>query len=634
MAELQDTTNPAIPPEASSLYEGEPFRWFDSEDRIKRAKQQVYYTILNSFHAYRGVRKQFIEFFKHYANLPPDLPTRTGTRLPTGHGAEICTTYRQDIKARMFSRKPFCALRGRNVPEDTNAALSWDNQIQAQYEYNDYERKWDSAITSIVVYGSAVFKLWWVQKVVRSPIMVNGRPVLNPDGTIRWEPVVSYRGPWFEEVFLQDVFPDQHKVDIEDHYPIASTYNKGYDHFEAGARSELYFPDAVKRINDKTPPILHFLKTDNNVMMEQRDLLGFGRDLRTQPDGILTCEWEGWFRFNLDEPPRRAIITMANDEVIRLEETPLVTNESSYVWTKMEHIPGQLYGYGVVAKNLPQIHGVNVSFNLALTHTARTVKGLTAVRPDLLLNPRDLRNPPGGFIGVKPDADPETAIYEPRKATLGRDVYNMLNFGIARIARLSRNPDIKSGNLMPGEDTATEINTAREELDKAFQDPVRTIEMYGVIPMTRKMIRLNQQFLDPEMARLILDKQAQSLQLFVDAATIAVMPDIVPEASTRDIKKSKVLNELTNMLKVIYPYAQNDLSYMIISKLIVKRMLEEMSWQNIPEITRILMRSLGPPPGAGNNPQQGAPGVGNIRRDNRLPQGNARSSGQLVRNAG
>jgi len=622
---MTDTSGVTAP---ASLYVGEPFQHFDSPEKITRAEQIVTNTVLNSLDEYRELRLRFDEYFKHFANLQPDLPTKTGTRLPTGHGSEICETYRAEYHSLMHSQGSFCPLRPRNYPEDVDSARAKELMIQYQFEFNDYKLKVDDINTSVIVYGIGPAKVFWMQTMVKKPLISNGRPLLNPDGTVAFEWVLAYRGPGFEPVFVYDAYPHPYKRFIDDNYPIATVFYRSYDHFEKMSRGShpIYFPDQVAKIEAKIPANLSPLTNNRNYQQEQRAALGHSDDNRTTPDGVLTIEWEGRFRFKENDDPTPAIITMANGVIVRCEPSPFLNEENSMIWAVMDRIPGQMYGQGVIAKNLPQIHGANVALNLALTNTARSVKGFSMIRTEWLQNPGDLRNPPNGFIAIKPGVMPmEQIIYESQKPSIGQACQIMLNYFHQRVARLSKSPDIKSGNLMPGENTATEVAGALEELAKGFERPLSMLEETMIKPLTRKFDHLDQQFLDPEMIRVVLDKNAANYPRNIPLGYLYIDADYVPVASLRARQQKVKMGQLGTMLKTITPMIpMQPQKYSLIADILILGMFEELNQQNLDQIKRVMMMfgPAQPQPEGGGGAGRGAPGLPNQRRSNRLPQQN------------
>jgi len=518
-------------------------------------------------------------------------------------------------------------LKPRNYPADVDGARAQESLLQYNNDYMNARLLEYDNLMSITIYGTAINTTFWKQITALVPIPGMRRP----DGSQEFREALAYRGPWTENIFVYDAYPDPNKMLIDDDYPMAVVRYRSYDYCERMARRGLYNQQAVNRIGDKIPDELEKVAGDKVYRQDQRAQLGYTNDNALKPDGVLVIEWQGKFRPKLSDPPVQSVIVVANGEVVRAEPSPFVTQESSYTASVMHRPPGQFYGTGVIAKNLPQIHGGNVALNLILTYAAKTVRGNTMVREDLLKFPNDLHNPPGGFHRLKKNADPGLAMNEVQKANLGSDIWNIFGLFADRAARGSGVSNLKVSAGIPGDTTATEISEIQSETAKRFVAPLSMIEQTGLIPRGNKARRLNQQFVDPEFLELVLDQDAVYFPR-ISAEQLAVDCDIVPQASRRESAKGIVINQLGHAMKMLLPAMQiNPPKYGAIYDIFLERAMEEMNLQGLDRARKILTM-VNPAAQEQGGGGEGAPGMPNVRRDNRTPEGS--NIQQLVKSIG
>lgn len=614
--------------EIGSKYVGEPTDLLQTKSLTERARMHVDDTLLRSHYAYGDIRKLWQDYFERYSNTALKLSTTDGSQLPTGHASELVDSYVAEFFGRMFAAPPLCPLRPRNFPEDVDATRAIESLLEYDYQHMNIETTDYEMLQSLCIYGTAVQKVFWRQE-------VSFVPQYDKKGTLTIEKVLAYRGPWVSNVFLQDCYPHPEKRFAEDGYPVATVYWKSYDQLLEGVERGYYDKKAVASVDAKLPAVYAPILGSRGFHAEQRKALGYTNDSSANPDGILVVEWEGKFRFSENGEPIQSILTLANGVVVRAEPTPFVTGESAYVWTIMSRIPGQLYGTGVIGKSLPQLHGANVALNLALTHLAKTVKGTTIIRDDLLRDPGNLQNPPGGIHRAKRGADPRMIVHTVDRQPLGNDVFNVLSYLHERAARINAVSNLRIGEGPSGDNTAFEISEIQREIDKRFSMPMRMIEKHCIIPRTRKMHRLNQQFLDPEFISIVLDRDSRYFPVRLDPQHLSIDPDYIPQASQRAGTRAMAVSQLTNQLRMVTPLMQIDPRYKPVVDALILRILEEDNFQNLPELRSLISGPPAVPEASGGEEVgqggQGAPGIGNVRRDNRL--GDTSSLQSLVQSA-
>lgn len=625
------------------LYHGEPHEWAENEDILSRAAAQAMYTLVLSANAFRPLRNLWDDCFNIYTNQKLNLATTRGSQIPTGQGMEIVDVTRAEMMSRISKTRPLCNIEPRGE-EDIDGAHTLEDLLQYNWDYIKYRPIWYENITSTCIYGNGPAKIHMIQKMVNRPVVDQNVGSKNFNRFTGYEEVVGYRGGMMTNWFIYDFYPDPRCREFEGLYPICAISYNSIDHFTRNAKSQngeqpVYIPSQVARIVEfkDLPEEVKGCLLDRNFQSEQRSALGFTDDSRLEPDGILTIEWEGFFRPTLTSLPVRSKITSANGVCVRVEPVSLWSQESEWIMTRMDWLPGQLYGQGVIQKNMPQLHAANVMFNMAMTQAAQAVKGLRTVKLDALYFPQQLDNPPGGNVMVRAKYQLNDVISEVRQAPARNDVMNLTGFAMGRVKSGSAALDVKSGMSPSGDQTAYESGLIAQNIAQRFILPLMNIEDTGIVPATRKFHHLNRQFLNPEELYEILGEDAKYIPQ-VTTRELALDPkDYICTASQRDADTEMILQRLQLAIRNAIPLTQADVSgkYFKIIDILYRQMMEEMQFRDMDEIHRIL--EVPAMSAAAMEAQQGGQGgpTGMSqpgRRDNRM--GQPRGMADLIKASG
>lgn len=614
-----------------SIYKGEPHQWLTDPGIADRAAAQVLYTLVLSSTAFQPIRELWTSCYKHYTGQVLNLKTTRGSQVPTGQPAEIVDTFLAEYIVKLFRNRPLCGVLPRG-PEDIDGARALERLLQYNFDHMHAIKVWYEIIKSMLMYGSGIGKVRYVEKIAMLPGIpgIEGLPK-----NMGLEKKIAYRGPWIDPLFLFDYYPDPRSSDVDDDYPQSTISYNSWDHFERNAKLGIYDSAAIAKIQEfkELPENVIAAVGNRDYQSEQRAQLGFVQDTRLDPDGILTIEWEGLFRPTLDSWPEPSIITVANGVAVRAEPTPFVSRENGLIVAKMDWIPGQLYGCGLIQKNMPQIHAANIMLNMALTHAADTVRGLRAVKPDALYFPQELDSPPGGNLLVKKRYALGDVVQDLRRVGGRSDIMNLLGYAMERVRAVSAARDIKAGLSPKGDQTATESSLLFQQIAQRFQLPLMMFEETGIIRAARKMHYLNRQFLDPEFLVRVLDKDATHFPL-VSSVDLAIDPDFVCMASQRESNSEMVVAQLNQAIRNLIPLVQSDMKYLDLINVFLLRIFEEQRFPNIGQIKAIMAAPVMqmPEPGMGGGGQGGAGQPAPGRRDNR--QANPKSLATLINSAG
>ncbi len=600
---------------AVALYPGEPVNfeeWRERSSIKERAAAQAMYTLILSGTSFGPLRNLFDSCFRMYTNQRLTLSSPRSSQIPTGQASEIVDTFVAEFMVKLFKTRPLCSILPRG-PEDTGAATSNEKYLQYNDDAMNAFRVWYDLIKTICMYGTGIAKVRWEEKTTRVPVA---------EGYVE---LVTYRGPVVDPWFLYDFYPDPRSAHIEDHYPKCTVSWRGWDHFVRNADAGVYWPEAVGDIREfkEMPRGVLDVIGDRVFASEQRYELGFTEDTRNEPDGILTIEWEGWFRPRISDLPVKAIITVANGVTVRAEPTAILTQENSLIAPIMDYVPGQLYGTGLIQKSMPQLHTANLMLNMAITKAASSVRGLRAVKPDALYFPTELDNPVGGNLLIKRDFLIDDVVRPIRDDTVRNDIYNLMYFSMDRGRAGTGAEELKSGRVPKGEQTATESSLVFQQIAQRFQLPLMVVENSGVIPAHRKMFYLNRQFLNPDELARVLGPEAAYIPP-ITREDLSIDPDFVCLASQRESNRDAAIARLNGAIRNLVPLAQIDPKYKAMIDMFLLRLFEEERFLDIASIRNILGQAPPVPTletgqGGGQGGIAGMPQPG--RSLNRPPEG-------------
>jgi hypothetical protein len=573
-----------------SLYIGEPHTFDIDDTLLGRASGQALYTLVLSANAFIPIRELWGDCFRIYTNQKLNLSTTYGSQVPTGQGMEIADITTAEMMARTFKSRPLCNMEPR-TPNEIDGARAVEGVVQYNWDYMKGRQKWYNNIKSTVIYGNGPAVVHMAERMIHTPVTD------SKGGYAGFENKLGYRGGWMTNWFIFDFYPDPRFQDIEDDYPKCRVSWNSIDHFIQNSKTRedgqpsLYFPGQVAKIVEfkELPQVVKSAVQNRSFESEQREELGFTNDSRMDQDGIMTVEWEGLFRPTPTSMPVPSIITAANGVCVRVEPTPFWSRENSMIMTRMDWVPGQGYGQGVLQKNMPQLHAANVMFNMALTQAAQAIRGLRMVKLDALYYPQELDNPPGGNLLIKQKFDLDNAVKEVRQAPARNDVINLMGFAMERVRSGSAAKDIKAGASPSGEQTAFETAQISQNIAQRFILPLMNIEDTGIIPASRKIHHLDRQFLDPERFFEILDKDAVYYPQ-ITPAQLVIDPNYICMASKREADTELVLNRLQLGIRNTIPLVGMDASgkYAKIVDELMKQFFEEMQYRNMDKIQAIL----------------------------------------------
>ena len=140
---------------------------------------------------------------------------------------------------------------------------------------------------------------------------------------------------------------------------------------------------------------------------------------------------------------------------------------------------------------------------------------------------------------------------------------------------------IKSGDMMSGA-TATSDMLAHQEGSARFNLFMLMFESTFIKQSAGMMHKINQQFLDLPALVPIIGRDAEDWQQ-IDAQTIAIDPDFIPEGSRREVNKQMEVAQIENFLGIVSRVE----ALLPIVPLIIGKLARQFRWDEAKEIQEL-----------------------------------------------
>lgn len=630
--------------QGNTLYQGEPVECWIDKDSEERAKQTICYTVGESSRHYDQFRRNCDDWYDRYTNQPLKLrqSNRIRSNVPSGIVSEMVDSVRADMMDKITKKRPYVQSIAREMGDFDSARLQ-EALIQFDFDQMKFWNIVDPALTSACVWGTALAKVMYEERVVRVPL----QGISGADGRSEMVDMPGYKGPVIVPCFVYDVFPHPQKIHPDDPFPIVHISYENYDDLEMLADAGVYEKTAVRKIpdmqyysqNDKSAAYMPLRWDDLQERVDQRMRMGWTTDSRLDPDGVMVCECECMFRHKLNEAPVRTIITMANGIVIRVAPSPLRDGTSVWLAGKIMNVPGQFYGHSLVQKNKPQVHVAEVALNMVLQNLATAVNRMKIIDPSQVMNPQSFDDAPNGNIFVKPNhrgLDNVVKTLDP--VSVAQDGFRMMDWGQSRADAVSSNMDLKSGRVSGGERTATASNLAFTQASVRFKHMLGWFGESYLLPAVEKMTAYNRDYLDQEYVFRIVG-QAGIAWKPVSQQDLAVNVEWVFLGPTRDENEAMQISQLENMLKIVSPMMALPWAQSVMQEITVL-LADKFDFPDMEKLKELM--GYGQPQQPMMEPGMESSGGPSRRQDRRLGsggpptnmQGIAKSLGGLLANTG
>lgn len=651
------------------IYQGEPpDPWHDRGVRERALKTALFAVTFSARHFERH-RRSMDDWFWDWANKPARIRNEGVRRsnVPSGRESETVDTMVSEMMTAMRKSKTLIAAIPNEMADDS-AANAAERLQQYRLANLTSDMGWwpvfDQMCTNATLFGGAPAKAKWEVRTFQLPIYPEG------GGAPRFVEHVGYQGPTMEAVFVFDYFPHPNKRFAGDHYPQAHLTWENFSDLKSLEKDGSIYED-VDRIpdlrdmgqflgsgmegGDKIANAIMGTLGDMNKRSEQREQLGWTSDSRMLPDGVLTIECECMFRPEVDyvdsagrkrkgSEPVRAIITVANGHVIRVAPTPIPTQDSIWLFAKMNHIPGQLFGMSYIQKAKPMAHVEKVLLNMTLTGIAQNLNRPKIVRRDLLEGgAQSLDDRPGGIIKAKHGADINQVMREIQLSPVGTEVTNMMQYVWGRFQGITGLTDVFMGRVPTGEQTATETNRAFAQVSKRFLYAFVWFGATFVGPWAKLSWKMDQAFLPlPHRFQILGESAGRNFRAVIGPEEMAMQPDFLFMGPDRSEVDSVRLMQLQDLFKIStsfqdFPWGQNLIKDLFIKiaenydVMDLERLKERIEYELPPSLSMTLQAQLAAGQGGGGMNLGGGQILGQMpsgagRADRRITSGGSNST--------
>ncbi len=638
------------------IYQGEPGDEWHSRDVEDRGVQTVFWCLERSARHYERLRRNWSDFSDRYHNQPVKRrkTSRMRSNVPSGRAPEIIDTFVSDLMTTIQKTSPIISALPNEVTDQNQAFLA-ERLLQYNLENFTPTMGWwpvvEAQAKCAAIYGACPNKMMWTTRFVKRPIL----ETMTGGGVPEFESVPGYQGPVAMDIFPFDHFPHPHKMWPDDIYPQVHMSWQSFSDLKALEAVGVYYDvdkiidlkDMKTALGDQITEGLKVAMGDMYERSEQRNRLGWTNDSRLEPDGVLILECECMFRPDVDytdasgrrrkgSEPIRTIITLANGVLIRVGPSPLVTGDSIWGLSKLNHVAGQFYGQSIIQIVKAQVHVEEVVLNMWLQSMGQALNPPKVLDPSKLRGPQQVDDQPGGVILTKPDMDPRQVLYEMQTSSVGAEALQLMSYASGRSEGMSGATDLKQGRLPTGERTATASNIAFSQSSKRFRHALIWFGVTTFSPWAKKMWAYNQIFLEPPVAFRILGEGASEL-VKLSAAELSANPDFRFMGPSRDENEGMVIAQLQGTLQrltpfMMLPWGQNAAKEVIIQieqrqgVVDIQRFKQMIEYEGKPAIPLDVQAQLdagqGGGAGGGNQTIGAAPtGAGRQDRRGRTPSG-------------
>ena len=514
---------------------------------------------------YAGRRTKWLDYFYHYTNKPR---TKTRTSIPVPLAPEHVDVVTADMMSRTHASPPICSVRGRNI-EDQQRAPMIEKLLDYQYQKMDIFDISHTIYKSGLIYGSCPYRVIYDQDWIEIP--VPGQPEETK--------LVQYTGPKILVYDIFDYFPSSSKVDVNDAAPSAVRMYRPYEYLEERAdTTDLYFD--VHKIPHKR--LANMQADDLNARQERQTAMGMSPEASER--GLIEIfEHDMWWPVRRKDGTyiaRPCIFTIANGKLIRATRNNYISQDGNMGLACPDKLPNDLFGVGLIEKMHPNIHGANTVLDMILTNLELTVDKQKVVSEDQVKDKSSTnRNYAGNTIYAKGDA--RTAVAWIDGGDISSDAFALLGMLQGQGKSASGVKPIKSGDTQSNV-TATSDMLAHQEGSARFNLYMLMFESTFIKHSASRMHKINQQFLDLPAIVPIVGDDAEGWGE-IDAQTIAIDPDFIPEGSRREVNKQMEVAQIENFLGIVSRVE----ALLPIVPMIVGKLARQFRWDEAKEIQQL-----------------------------------------------
>lgn len=504
--EFTDHRRPAL--QAKLYEESVGFRNLASDPEIQeRAKAAVLGSLKDVYNVMEFLRNKWLILYRLYRGETLAQYQYGRNSLHSPEPFKIVETMHPRIMRTLFGSDRWFRLYGEKEEYDS-AARSQELLLRHQFREMEYARKASNMVRSGLIYGTAIQKCYWKQK-IREVRYRDGKRIPNPDfpGTTQIElsevnrEELVFDGNTVENVEIFDFYTAPNATDIDKAEWCAD--RRAWSDYEVKEMGELghwlnleglkdhqgtsdpAFGDEFKerksyaygvfdpREASWAPHVPHYTVIDwwGPLVIKQRD------------DSYVTkmCN------VVLIEPDSKNIIA-------RVTENPFWHHQKPYqVWRPVS-IENEFYGIGSLEMIARMSMEKDIKRNLLLTATQLEANPMLLVQDDANIPDGQLLAEPGLVLRVPSVTESIAPLHVPQVSDSALKAENVLTQDIRETAGTT-SPVMGASDPMASDKTATQFSGEVDQASSRLAGPVEAFEREVLVPMLNQMAWNNQQFI-------------------------------------------------------------------------------------------------------------------------------------------
>lgn len=494
----------------------------------------------------------------------------------------------EQLKARalqaLFTRTPYCGFAG-NSQDDVMGAQAMEDLVYWQMKDKiKLPSKFQHAMTSIFVYGTAIALYQWryeeKTKKVKEDV-IDQLTGMKVDERLVDKTFVEHDDPDVEFIPLDDFFPDPEGWNEETcHYMCVRAY-KGKEYLlkmQKQGRYKLpenFDNDSGYIVENFRNGVLGIPNTSNNLTenKNKHELVSYYTD---------------------DE----MIVVLNRRWIIAREENPNFDKKKPFIRMVAFDNEKEFWGESLTRIMQSLQEELNTTRNQRMDNVSMVLNRMWKVRHGADIDPAQLVSKAGNIIEVNEMNDIEPLI-TPDITGSGFQEEQIIKQDIQFVSAVS---EYSRGATPNRKDTATAVTTLQEASNIVFNYVTMNIELTGLLPIANAIKRMNQQYMTEEkMVRLFDIGQNGWNYKNVDPAEIQGDYDVVSTSPRFEAQQTKEAKR-GQLLEMFNTFMANPATAPLIN--VVEFMQKIMETYEITDFQKLIQQ---PPPPMQVDPMTGQP---------------------------
>ena len=392
----------------------------------------------------------------------------------------------------LFSARPYITVKDRE-PNDYDFAMN--NQVLLDYQMNErinLRGKFAEGLKILCIYGTTIAYTGWkydTRNIIRKQLVdiideENGQPFLDE---VTKQPIKKYKPVKTKEILYDD--PDVYFVDLLDFFvdPNAENIDNarwcGHRTYETKSEIQKKHDNEIYNIDWKK---ITASNSYNKAKQERMASIGIAINNSSANSEDDLYEVIHYWEDN------KHVVIIERSYIAKEEENPYWHKKKPYDFARYDAIPGEFYGKGIMDRIEPLIDELNTYRNMRIDYAAMSNRRMFKYKKGSGITRKDLTWRPNGLIAVNEMDD----IQEIGIQNVSPQMFNQEEVVKQDIQDATGAHAVVMGTS--GRDTATGTMTKDSNASIRFKEIITSIEKELLVNIARKMMQLNQQFLDTE----------------------------------------------------------------------------------------------------------------------------------------